>query len=494
VNRHATPYGTPTRKGGMQLLVVLGLLLALVVASCAAIFVIPFAIRQRSFDAHLEWLDLVLAVCWRLIPIVAVVMALRIVWRRLGWTESVRADKQIDLYRAIAPALGSGRAHAPAQIIDQVQPVEALPAPAVPSLPDVALLSDVLAELPRGRLCYGVTTDGPMMMTFGGAYHILYGGDTRSGKSNALDSLLVQLHHQTSRHGYKMRLLIGDFKRELRATWQRSPLVETVETDPTAIAEMLDELTRGNDGILQRYSRFERYGEQHGRVIRNIADYTRASGQHLPLTFMCLDELNALLTVADRDTRLADSLRVVLQLGAGAGVYVASGAQYLSAKVFSRDGSKQFVSRALFGTPDPTLTRVMFGGGKIAPDVAALVDGRAGRGLIRTAGQAQPVPFQALRCDEDDILEAVRLITDTQPTMPRVAEPLNKPRTASEPAEPAFTNMPISPEIAPIIQNLVNQGWSKTKVIETLFSVKRGGSERYKELSTAYDAIVRGDQ
>jgi DNA segregation ATPase FtsK/SpoIIIE-like protein len=336
----------------------------------------------------------------------------------------VRAAHQIDYARAIAPALaGSARALPPAQIIDQAQPIEALPPP-TPSLPDVALLSDVLAELPRGRLCYGVTTEGPMMMTFGGAYHILYGGDTRSGKSNALDSLLVQLHHQTKHHGYNLRLLIGDFKRELRATWQRSPLVETVETDPTAIAELLDELTRGKDGILQRYTRFERYGEEHGRVIRNIADYTRATGHHLPLTFMCLDELNALLTVADRDTRLADSLRVVLQLGAGAGVYVASGAQYLSAKVFSRDGSKQFVSRALFGTPDPTLARVMFGGGKIAPEVAALVDGRAGRGLIRTAGQAQPVPFQALRCDEDDILEAVRLITDTQPTMPRVAETL----------------------------------------------------------------------
>jgi DNA segregation ATPase FtsK/SpoIIIE-like protein len=142
--------------------------------------------------------------------------------------------------------------------------------------------------------------------------HHRYGGDTRSGKSNALDSLLVQLHHQTHRHGYQVRLLIGDFK-------------------------------RGKDGILERYTRFERYGETHGRVIRNIADFTRASGQHLPLTFMCLDELNALLTVADRDTRLADSLRVVLQLGAGAGVYVASGAHYLSAKVFSRDGSKQWL-------------------------------------------------------------------------------------------------------------------------------------------------------
>jgi hypothetical protein len=72
MNRHTTPYGTPPRKGGMQLLVVLGLLLALVVASCAAIFVVPFAIRQRQFDGDLLWLDRLLAVAWRLVPIATV--------------------------------------------------------------------------------------------------------------------------------------------------------------------------------------------------------------------------------------------------------------------------------------------------------------------------------------------------------------------------------------------------------------------------------------
>jgi DNA segregation ATPase FtsK/SpoIIIE-like protein len=410
--RHTTSY-PPTRAAGCgtgKLVAVLGLLVVLMVLSCVAIFVVPFVVRQQRFNARLEWLDLLLAVGWRLVPLAAVVMVLRIVWRRLGLMESVRADKTIDLYRAIAPALMSGRPVAPAQlgtVIDQ--PAEALP-PAAPRLPDVALLADVLPTMPRGKLAYGVLPGGEQIsLTFGAAYHILYGGDTRSGKSNALDSLLVQLHHQHYLHGYNLRVLLGDFKRELLSTWSRSPLVETIETEPKAIAALLVELTRGRDGILDRYKRFEQEGRRRDRVIRNLADYTTVTKQHLPLTFAVVDELNALLTVADKDTKLADALRVVLQLGAGAGVYVASGAQYLSAGVFSRDGSKQFVSRAMFGAPDPVQTRVMFGGGKLDPLAVELIDGRAGRGLIRTAGQARPQPFQALRCDEADILEAVEL-------------------------------------------------------------------------------------
>jgi hypothetical protein len=82
--RHPNPYGSTPRQSGAKWIVALGLLLALVVASCASMFLVPFALRQHSFDARLEWLDLTLAVAWRLVPIAAVVMGLRIMWRRLG--------------------------------------------------------------------------------------------------------------------------------------------------------------------------------------------------------------------------------------------------------------------------------------------------------------------------------------------------------------------------------------------------------------------------
>lgn len=481
-------YATPTPRAPKGGVLLLGLLLGLVLLACMAVPFGFFIARQREFDSRLESLDLALSIGWRIFPFAVAVVLLRIIWRRFGWSSTISAEHQIEYARAIAPALAS-RPHvsAPAQIIDQAPEPAALPAP---TLPDVALLGDILPTLPRGKLCYGVLPGGePLMMTFGQSYHILVSGDTRSGKSNAIDSLLVQLHHQVA-HGYKLRILCGDFKRELRATWQRSPLVETVETDPKAIAEILDELTRGPDGILDRYSRFERYGEQHGRVVRNIADYVRASGEHLPLTVMALDELNALLTVADKDTRLSEALSVVLQLGAGAGVYIASGAQYLSAKVFAREGSKQFVSRAMFGVPDPILARVMFGAGKFAPETVDLLTGQPGRGLIRTAGHAQPIPFQALRCDEDDILSAVRLITDRQPTMPRVAETVKPDVSASETTETSFT---ISPEIADIVRRLAREKKPKKETIALIWGAKPGGSDAYKQASAAYDDIVRGE-
>jgi hypothetical protein len=100
MNRH-TPYGTPARKGGAaKWAILLGLLLALIVASCASMFLVPFMLRQRSFDARLEWLDLTLAVAWRLVPLAAVVMGLRIAWRRLGWRESITAAHHIEYARA----------------------------------------------------------------------------------------------------------------------------------------------------------------------------------------------------------------------------------------------------------------------------------------------------------------------------------------------------------------------------------------------------------
>jgi hypothetical protein len=122
-------------------------------------------------------------------------MGLRIVWRRLGWSESVRASHQIDYARAIAPALGSGRAHAPAQIIDQVQPVEALP-PLAPSLPDVvdfdAVLNRFTPTVDRILLAVGVDNN-LITVPVKNLWHIGLAGPTGAGKSNIARLVTAQL-------------------------------------------------------------------------------------------------------------------------------------------------------------------------------------------------------------------------------------------------------------------------------------------------------------
>ncbi|PLS77450.1 MAG: hypothetical protein CYG59_23730 [Chloroflexi bacterium] len=276
-----------------------------------------------------------------------------------------------------------------------------------PALPSIVELADVLPTVRGGHLAFGMLPNGELLqLPFGKAYHFLCAGDTRSGKTVQLDSLIVQLHHMAQR--LPISLYGGDFKRELAATWHASPLFSTIETQPGAIADMLVDLVEGPDGIHRRYDTFKHEGQQRGRIIRNVGDWRTITGELPKLSIVVLDEINAVLEAAKRSDRVAESLKVLLQTGAGAGVYVLGGAQYLSSAVFSRDGSKQFVSRCLFGAYDDTAARMMFG--SVDSAIRSQIDGTPGRGLIRTVSQSQPQPFQALHAGEQDILDAIASI------------------------------------------------------------------------------------
>lgn len=334
-------------------------------------------------------------------------------------------------------------------------PPAVLPAPvAAPAelegpagLPETIELANVIGERQPGTLIYGQALGGAMVaLPYSRAYHALAGGDTRSGKSNLLDAVICQLHHDAADGTQPLRLLIGDFKKEMYATWARSPLPSAIESNPLKIARMLVELTYGSDGIHQRYETFKKVGESRGRIIRNLNDYATVTGERPMLTFIVVDELNALLTAANEDEKLTNALKIVLQLGAGAGIYVLGGAQYLNARTLGRDASKQFSTRALFGAFDATAAGVMFGATKLAPEHKALLTGQGGRGLIRTVGQAQPLPFQSLHCTETDILAAIRsyrasaarpspTLTDDAPAVVLDRAAGDASRSASEVAE-----------------------------------------------------------
>ena len=325
-----------------------------------------------------------------------------------------------------------------------------------PALPETIELASIMHERQPGTLIYGQALGGAMVaLPYSRAYHALAGGDTRSGKSNLLDAVVCQLHHDAASGAQPLCLLIGDFKREMFATWARSPLPTAIESNPLKIARMLVQLTYGNDGIHQRYEQFKKVGEARGRIIRNLNDYAAVTGERPLLTFVVVDELNALLTAANEDERLTNALKIVLQLGAGAGIYVLGGAQYLNARTLGRDASKQFSTRALFGAYDATAAGVMFGATKLPPEHKALLTGQGGRGLIRTVGQSQPLPFQSLHCTEADILAAIRTygasatrpastLTDDAPAVVLDRGQVEASRSASEVGETAHAAAPAS--------------------------------------------------
>ncbi len=369
--------------------------------------------------------------------------------------------------------------------------------PEAPALPSIVELADVLPRVRGGHLAFGMLPNGELLqLPFGRAYHFLGAGDTRTGKTVMLDSLIVQLHHMAQR--LPLSLYGGDFKRELAATWHASPLFSTIETQPGAIADMLVDLVEGPDGVHRRYDRFKVEGQQRGRIIRNVGDWRTITGELPRLSIVVLDEINAVLEAAKRSDRVAESLKVLLQTGAGAGVYVLGGAQYLSSAVFSRDGSKQFVSRCLFGAYDDTAARMMFG--TVDSAVRSQIDGTPGRGLIRTVSQAQPQPFQALHAGEQDILDAIATIPTPIPTertlaaVPVNAVPVHSEATNHEQAREVgtFNHAPQTPAQADELPErerieilaLARAGVPRGKIADQV----HGGRGKYGAIKALLDA------
>lgn len=376
---------------------------------------------------------------------------------------------------------------------------DALPAPAAaveedapdpPHLPSIVELSGVRGRILPAHLAYGMLASGELLqLKLGHGYHGLYHGDTGSGKTNAINSMIVQLHHMVHA-GVPIQLYAADYKRELSATWSRSALFESgILTEPQDIAEMLGEL---GGMVRTRYQLFEETARRYERVVENYSAYTSVTGETLPVVICIVDELNAALEAAKRNAPLAEHLRSLLQIGRGAGVLVQGGFQYMRAETFGRDGSKQFVTRAHFGAYDQTAVSMLFGSRVDTNVLQQALDGTPGRGLIKTVRQPTPQPFQALRCGERDILEAIDLVREreTEANIPvfTVAHPKHLETVETVSQQPKNGAI-LDPEI---VKRLRNQPTplGKKQIIEVLTGAKPGGSTLYVQASREYDQIV----
>jgi hypothetical protein len=315
-----------------------------------------------------------------------------------------------------------------------------------PVLPEMLQWRDVADRAKPGHFVYGVIADGTFITKrITSAYHTLLHGETRSGKTTAIHSLLVQAHHLA--HHAQVKCYLSDIKRELGSAWGRSPLLAApVQNDAQGAGELITELVNGKDGILARYAEFERLGHEQGVICPNIIDYERYTKQRPPLCFVVLDELNSTLELARKGDELQRSLTILLQTGAAAGYYVIAGSQYMSSKVIGRDSSQQFVSRAHFGSPDPTALRMLFGQAPQHVNDSQVVPGR---GFIRVQGQPTAVPFQGVYCDEATILGVQQSLRRASTPTPisfddyhrRAVSPAEK---AVEAAEKIVENFPVS--------------------------------------------------
>ena len=75
-----------------------------------------------------------------------------------------------------------------------VEPAQLEAAP--PALPQLISLTDVRGRTPAGALAFGVLPGGTLLSAPpSDCYHVLFHGETRSGKTNAIDGVITQLHH-----------------------------------------------------------------------------------------------------------------------------------------------------------------------------------------------------------------------------------------------------------------------------------------------------------
>lgn len=417
---------------------------------------------------------------------------------------------------AFSPSLTISRSH---QLEDRGMPEAEDLNPEGPEVdgdlpPDVPL-DDIGG--PPGHLVYGIGPGGRIISApVGKAYHGLRQGDTGTGKTSSMNAELVQLHRLAEAGDQSFILFGGDFKGELKSTWGKSILFkEGIATQPQDILSLIQQSL---DQIDFRNQLFETVAQETGRLVSNITQYKQVTGQDLPYILMFLDEVNVLLgdTFPPRlVNQIAGSLRRGLQLGRSAGVFYEAGAQYMTAHLFGRDGSKQFVTRAYFGPWDQAAMSMVFGGRvdrEWALRYRTQLTGIPGRGVFAGPGEP-PIPIQSVYVDETVIIDTIARTlpngsgsTFKRPEPARTMANVFQDAPREEPGAVSVKDVQVSQTASVDVLSLlaidgVRQHFirrvldsvgkkGKRDTLYTLFGVTSGASQGWAVASSFYDDVL----